>query len=177
MTQAPTPPQGSTITPAPIAPLPDHRNTSTAWWQELWHRHAHITTPLRQRGLPCDIEVGLSTYVVQVSLPDGSYLLIAPPQDPPSSRPPGDPEGWSVTRQHPDDPTRYEVIYDSTASTDPGVPERPEVRRGGSAWRMIEAVDKHLTGLGLLPASSSPTSATCAPQVSAAQLSKPRRIR
>ncbi|MFF8918292.1 hypothetical protein ACF08M_34595 [Streptomyces sp. NPDC015032] len=142
---------------SPLAPLPDHRNTSTAWWQELWRRHANITTPLRQRGLECDIEFGLSAYVVHVALPDDSYLIISPPQEPPSSRPPGDPEGWSVTRQHPDDQVLFELVYDSVPATDPHAPARPEVRNGGSAPLLIEAIDKRLSQLGLLPAPPSPT--------------------
>lgn len=141
---------------SPLAPLPDHRNASTAWWQELWRRHAHITTPLRERGLECDIEFGLSAYVVHVSLPDDSYLIISPPQEPPSNRPPGDPEGWTVTRQHRDQ-ALFGLIYDSVPSADPHAPERPEVRNGGSASYVIEAIDQQLSQLGLLPTSPSPT--------------------
>ncbi|MFE1407834.1 hypothetical protein ACFW5D_30260 [Streptomyces sp. NPDC058770] len=140
---------------SPLAPLPDHRNVNTAWWQELWRRHARITTPLRQRGLECDIEFGLSAYVVHVSLPDDSFLIIGPPQE--SDRPPGDPEGWIVTRQHSEDQTLHEVIYDSAPSTDSGAPERPEARYGGSAPHLIEAIDQRLTQLGLLPSPSTPS--------------------
>jgi hypothetical protein len=135
--------------PVPLAPLPDHRDVHTPWWQELWRRHAHITTPLRARGLPCDIEFGLSAYV-RVSLPDDSYLVISPPHDPPSERQPGDPEGWIATREHPDDQTLFEVIYDSAPSNDPGAPQRPEARHGGSAQPLIEAIDHRLAQLGLL---------------------------
>lgn len=142
---------------AALAPLPDHRNVNTAWWQELWRRHAHITTPLRQRGLECDIEFGLSAYIVHVSLPDSSYLIIGPPQEPSSDRPLGDPEGWIVTRQHSDDHVLFEVIYDSAPSTDPGAPERPEARNGGNATHVVEAIDQRLTQLGLLPVSRSST--------------------
>ncbi|MFD7137036.1 hypothetical protein [Streptomyces sp. NPDC059894] len=148
-----------------IAPLPDHRNVNTAWWQELWRRHAHITTPLRQRGLECDIEFGLSTYLVHVSLPDGSYLIVSPPQEPPSNRPPGDPEGWTVTRQHHDGHEPYELIYDSTPSVDPSAPKRPEARHGGSASHLIEAIDQRLAPLGLLQA---PPSSAGSPRVPAA---------
>ncbi|MFJ4322720.1 hypothetical protein ACIP3A_06340 [Streptomyces tricolor] len=140
-----------------LAPLPDHRNVHTAWWQELWRRHAHIITPLRQRGLECDIEFGLSAYIVHVSLADGSYLIISPPQEPSSNRPPGDPEGWIVTRQHPDDHALFEVIYDSTPAADAGAPERPEARNGGSAKHVVEAIDQRLTQLGLLPVPRSST--------------------
>ncbi|GAA3500748.1 hypothetical protein GCM10019016_078550 [Streptomyces prasinosporus] len=140
-----------------LAPLPDHRNVDTAWWQELWRRHAHITTPLRQRGLECDIEFGLSAYIVRVSLPDDSYLIIGPPQEPSCDRPPGDPQGWIVTRQHPDEQALFEVIYDSAPSADPRAPERPEARHGGNATPLIEAIDQRLIQLGLLPAPSSST--------------------
>lgn len=145
----------TSVDAASLAPLPNHRNVNTAWWQELWRRHAHITTPLRQRGLECDIEFGLSAYIVHVSLPDGSYLIIGPPQEPSSDRPPGDPEGWIVTRQQPDDHALFEVIYDSTPSTGPGASERPEARNGGSATHVVEAIDQRLTQLGLpVPRSS-----------------------
>ncbi|MFD6033613.1 hypothetical protein ACFWHF_03610 [Streptomyces griseoincarnatus] len=136
---------------APLAPLPDHRNVNTPWWQELWRRHAHITTPLRARGLECDVEFGHSAYVVRVALPDDSYLLISPPQEPSSERPPGDPEGWIVTREHPDDQTLFEVIYDSAPTEDTGTRQRPEARHGGSAPPLIEAIDQRLAQLGLLP--------------------------
>ncbi|MFJ2021573.1 hypothetical protein [Streptomyces nodosus] len=142
---------------APIAPLPDHRNVDTPWWQELWRRHAHITTPLRERGLECDIEFGLSTYIVRVSLPDDSFLIISPPQEPSSERPPGNPEGWVATREHPDDQTAFEVVYDSAPFDTPGAPQRSKARHGGSAQPLIKAIDQHLSQLGLLPHPVSPT--------------------
>ncbi|KUO04602.1 hypothetical protein [Streptomyces caeruleatus] len=142
---------------AALAPPPDHRNVDTSWWQELWRRHAHITTPLRERGLECDIEFGLSAYIVRVSLPDDSYLIISPPQEPSCDRPPGDPEGWTATREHPDDQALFEVVYDSAPSHDPGALQRPEVRHGGSAQPLIEAIDHRLAQLGLLPHPGSPT--------------------
>ncbi|MEU0204321.1 MULTISPECIES: hypothetical protein [unclassified Streptomyces] len=141
----------SDIHAVPLAPLPDHRNVNTPWWQELWRRHARITTPLRARGLPCDVEFGLSTYIVRVSLPDDSYLIIGPPQESSSERPAGDPEGWIAIREHPEDQTLFEVLYDSAPSDDPGAPRRPEARHGGNAQPLIEAIDHHLAQLGLLP--------------------------
>lgn len=136
---------------APLAALPDHRNVNAPWWQDVWRRHAHITTPLRERGLECDIEFGLSSYIVRVSLPDDSFLIIGPPQEPASDRPPGIPEGWIATREHPDDPSLFEVVYDSAPSADPRAPQRPEARHGGNATPLIEAIDHRLAQLGLLP--------------------------
>ncbi|MEU3434096.1 hypothetical protein [Streptomyces sp. NPDC006863] len=143
-----TPPAHQAV---PLAPLPNHRNANTSWWQELWHRHAHITTPLRARELTCDIEFGLSAYIVRVPLPDASYLIIGPPQEPVSDRPPGDPEGWIATREHPIDQSVFEVVYDSSPSDDPGAPQRPEARHGGRAEPLIAAIDHRLAQLGLLP--------------------------
>ncbi|MFE8911021.1 hypothetical protein [Streptomyces globisporus] len=143
-----TPPAHQAV---PLAPLPGHRNVHTEWWQELWRRHAHITTPLRARGLTCDIEFGLSAYIVRVPLPDDSYLIIGPPQEPVSDRPPGDPEGWIATREHPIDQSVFEVVYDSSPSDDPGAPQRPEARHRGSAEPLISAIDHRLAQLGLLP--------------------------
>ncbi|MFF7258153.1 hypothetical protein [Streptomyces microflavus] len=143
-----TPPAHQAV---PLAPLPNHRNANTSWWQELWRRHAHITTPLRARGLTCDIEFGLSAYIVRVPLPDASYLIIGPPQEPVSDRPPGDPEGWIATREHPIDQSVFEVVYDSSPSDDPGAPQRPEARHGGRAEPLIAAIDHRLAQLGLLP--------------------------
>lgn len=137
---------------APLAPLPDHRDVNTEWWRELWHRHAHITTPLRQRGLMCDIEFGLSAYIVRVSLPDDSYLIISPPQEPPSDRPPGDPEGWIVTRERTSErSTLFERIYDSAPPAYPSRPPQPEAQHRGSAEPLIAAIDDHLDQLGLVP--------------------------
>lgn len=143
---------------APLAPLPDHRDVNTEWWRELWLRHAHITTPLRQRGLTCDIEFGLSAYIVRVSLPDDSYLIISPPQEPSSDRPPGDPEGWIVTRERASErSTLFEHIYDSAPPVYPGRTPQPEARHGGSAAPLIAAIDDHLHQLGLLPNSVAST--------------------
>ncbi|MET9685102.1 hypothetical protein [Streptomyces coeruleorubidus] len=158
----------------PLAPLPDHRNVNTPWWQELWRRHAHITTPLRARGLPCDVEFGLSTYIVRVSLPDDSYLILGPPQEPSSERPAGDPEGWIATREHPDDQTLFEVLYDSAPSDDPGAPRRPEARHGGSAQPLIEVIDHRLAQLGLLPHPDLPHES---PHVHPAQTTPPPQAR
>lgn len=54
--------------------------------------YGHLTGPLRQRGLVCTVEYGLSDYFVHASLPDGSDVIISPPQEPSSEHPPGYPE-------------------------------------------------------------------------------------
>ncbi|MER6461670.1 hypothetical protein ABT278_14495 [Streptomyces sp. NPDC001228] len=115
------------------------------------HHHAAASTRLL-----CDIEFGLSAYIVRVSLPDNSYLIISPPQEPPSERPPGDPESWMVTREHPDNRNCFEVLYDSTPCDDPNAAQRSEARHGGSAQPLTEAIGRRLDQLVLLPQPASP---------------------
>ncbi|MEU9791904.1 hypothetical protein AB0E27_14985 [Streptomyces sparsogenes] len=108
------------------------------------HPYSHLTVPLRQRGLSCTVEYGLSDHIVHAELPDGSALIISPPQEPPTDHPPGYPESWLVTRGHPDDSTLHEVIYDSE-------PDGPHARHGGSIPRLLTAIDTRLDQLGLPP--------------------------
>ncbi|MET7775032.1 hypothetical protein ABZU94_08560 [Streptomyces mirabilis] len=108
------------------------------------HQYSHLTTPLRQRGLACTVEYGLSDYIVHAELPDGSALIISPPQEPATDHPPGYPESWLVTRGHPDDSTLHEVIYGSE-------PYGPHARYGGSVPRLLAAIDARLDQLGLPP--------------------------
>lgn len=100
--------------------------------------------PLRQRGLVCTVEYGLSDYFVHASLPDGSDVIISPPQEPSGEHPPGYPESWLVTRHRSDEPAVYEVIYDSE-------PDGPHARHGGDVTRLMAAVDSRLDQLGVPP--------------------------
>ncbi|AEW95127.1 hypothetical protein SCATT_27560 [Streptantibioticus cattleyicolor NRRL 8057 = DSM 46488] len=120
------------------------------------HGYGHLTGPLRQRGLECTVEYGLSDYIVHAELPDGSSLIISPPQEPPTDHPPGHPESWLVTRGHPDDPAVHEVIYDSE-------PDGPHARHAGRVPSLLTAIDARLDQLGVPPR---PNSAS--PRVSAA---------
>ncbi|WP_247223031.1 hypothetical protein [Streptomyces scabiei] len=54
----------------------------------------------------------------------------------------------------------FEVLYDSVPSDEPGAPDRPETRHGGSAQPLVEAIEHRLDQLGLLPTPSSPTART-----------------
>jgi phosphoglycolate phosphatase-like HAD superfamily hydrolase len=124
-----------------LAPLPDHRYVETTWWRTLWHRHAHVTTPLRQRGLICDVEFGNSDYLIHARLPGNGVLIIGPQEDPPNLTP-GRPEGWLVTLEHPDQ--AQDVVYDSR-------PGGPHQRHGPDIAPLLEAVDVRLTEFGFLP--------------------------
>ncbi|WP_241826924.1 hypothetical protein [Streptomyces graminilatus] len=117
---------------------------AAAGTSEREHQYSHLTTPLRQRGLACTVEYGLSDYIVRAELPDGSALIISPPQEPATDHPPGYPESWLVTRGHPDDSTLHEVIYDSE-------PDGPHALYGGSVPRLLAALDARLDLLGLPP--------------------------
>ncbi|MGW4290423.1 hypothetical protein ACWEIK_26220 [Streptomyces sp. NPDC004673] len=105
--------------------------------------YAALTAALRQRGLECTIEWGLSDYIVNAELPDGSSLIISPPQEP-SSEQLESPESWIVTRHRSAEPAVYEEIYDSE-------PDGPDARHGGSVPHLLTAVDARLDQLGVPP--------------------------
>ncbi|MGW9421742.1 hypothetical protein ACWGSU_10225 [Streptomyces koyangensis] len=116
---------------------------SSAFEQD--HRHASLAAPLRQRGLECTVEYGLSDYIVHADLPDGSSLVISPPQEPASEHPEG-PESWIATRQRSAGLEEFEVIYDSG-------PDGPHARYGGSIPYLLAAIDERLDDLGVAPLS------------------------
>jgi hypothetical protein len=131
--------QGNRITARTIGP-PVQDDTTTTSVQE--HGYAHLTGPLRQRGLVCTVEYGLSDYIVHAELPDGSALVISPPQEPPTDHSPGRPGSWLVTRSSPDDSTVHEVLY----SSEPG---GPHAGNSGSTAPLLAAIDARLDQLGL----------------------------
>ncbi|AIJ12666.1 hypothetical protein ACQ9AR_06995 [Streptomyces lividans] len=104
---------------------------------------AALCSALGQRGLECTVEYDLSDYIVHAELPDGSSLIISPPQEPPSEHPES-PESWMVTRHRSVEPAVYEVIYDSE-------PDGPHARHGGSVPYLLSAVDARLDQLGVPP--------------------------
>lgn len=132
--------EGSRVT----AHISDPPRRSTADALEREHGYAHITIPLRQRGLECTVEYGLSDYIVHVGLPDGSSLTISPPQEPSTEHPPGHPDSWLVTRGHPADSAVHEVIYDSE-------PDGPHAKHSGAVSSLLTAIDARLDQLDVPP--------------------------
>lgn len=130
--------QGTQVT-ARTNVVPDQGTTLDAIDE---HGYEHLTAPLRQRGLVCTVEYGLSDYVVHAELPDHSALIISPPQEPATDHPPGYPESWLVTRRHPDGHTAPEIIYNSE-------PGGLDARFGGSTFPLLVAIDVHLDQFGL----------------------------
>ncbi|MEU0447532.1 hypothetical protein [Streptomyces tendae] len=110
---------------------------------EQEHRYAVLTAALRQRGLECTVEYGLSDYIVHAELPDGSSLIISPPQEPPSEHREA-PESWMVTRHRSAEPEVYELVYDSE-------PDGPDAQHRGSVSSLLAAVDTRLGQLGVPP--------------------------
>ncbi|MFD8916023.1 hypothetical protein [Streptomyces sp. NPDC059575] len=106
-------------------------------------RYVALTAALRQRGLECTVEWGFSDYIVNAELPDGSSLIISPPQEP-SSEHPESPESWIVTRHRTAEPAVYEVVYDSE-------PDGPDAHHGGSVPHLLTAVAVRLDRLGVPP--------------------------
>ncbi|MFJ5074924.1 hypothetical protein ACIP8Z_10010 [Streptomyces sp. NPDC088553] len=107
------------------------------------HGYGYLTGPLRQRGLELTVEYGLSDYIVDVTLPDGSSVIISPPQEPPSENPEF-PESWTAIRHREAGPAMYEVIYDSE-------PDGPDARHGGNVSSLLAAIDARLDQLGVPP--------------------------
>lgn len=107
------------------------------------HGYGYLTAPLRQRGLEVTVEYGLSDYIVHAALPDGSSLIISPPQEPPSQDPEF-PESWTAIRHRDTGPSVYEEIYDSE-------PGGPHARYGGSIPSLLGAIDTRLDQLGVPP--------------------------
>ncbi|MGW4031678.1 hypothetical protein ACWEFL_20605 [Streptomyces sp. NPDC004838] len=116
------------------------------------YQYGEIITPLRERGLVCTVEYGLSDYVVHAELPDGSALIISTLQESTTDRSPEVPEGWLVTRGHPEESTLHEVVYDSE-------PNGPNVQHGDSVPHLLSAIDARLDQLGLPPRRESGRSA------------------
>ncbi|SHN22932.1 hypothetical protein [Actinacidiphila paucisporea] len=139
--------QGTRVTARTSGP-PAQEDAAGAFGPE--HGYAHLTAPLRQRGLVCTVEYGLSDYIVHAELPDGSALTISPPQEPPADHPPGHPGSWLVTRSSPYNTAVHEVLYNSE-------PGGPHAENGGSAAPLLAAIDVLLDQLGL--PSAAPSSA------------------
>lgn len=118
--------------PEPVA-SPDPR---------LEHGLALITAPLRRRWVECTVEFGLSDYYVHAALPDGSELIISPPQEPSTEHPPGRPDSWTV--QHRDANSRTEMIYDSG-------PDGPDAQYGGSVPKLLASINERLDLTGAPP--------------------------
>lgn len=92
-----------------LAPLPDHRNVFDPSWQRAWARFGHVTTPLRERGLSCDVQYGLDDWIVYAWLPGHDSVVLVGRQN-----------GWLATHQTPaESPTSMSVLYDTTVSPGP----------------------------------------------------------
>ncbi|MEU2238301.1 hypothetical protein ABZ572_02720 [Streptomyces sp. NPDC018338] len=102
--------------------------------------YGYLTAPLRRRGLEVTVEYGLSDYIVHAALPDGSSLIISPPQEPPGD----DLESWTVVRHREAGPAVYEEIYDSE-------PSGPDARHAGGIPNLLAAVHAGLDQLGVPP--------------------------
>ncbi|MFJ4184221.1 hypothetical protein [Kitasatospora sp. NPDC089509] len=107
-------------------------------------RYAHVTRPLAQRGLEIRVDFGADDYVVVARLNDGTCLRISPPPEYEfgSHEVPGFPQAWLVTRDHPDNPELFEVVYDSG-------PKGADASHGGDVPALLAAVDEHLDGLAV----------------------------
>ncbi|MCY0940237.1 hypothetical protein [Streptomyces antarcticus] len=89
--------------------MPDHRNVLDPSWQRAWARFAHVTTPLRERGLVCDVQYGMDDWLVYAWPPGHDSVVLIGAQG-----------GWLATHEAPaEDRTSMTVLYDSTDSVGP----------------------------------------------------------
>ncbi|MCY0928220.1 hypothetical protein OTB20_18865 [Streptomyces sp. H27-H1] len=124
-----------------LAPLPDHRGTGDPAWQQVWANYAYLITPLRERGMVCDVQQGLQYWLVYAYPPGHDSVLIIGPED----------SGWLVTHQAPaEDWTDFAVVYDSRAGSTP--PAGPDAGHGREIGPLLAAVDARVARLPRVPA-------------------------
>ncbi|MCX5303153.1 hypothetical protein OG304_06760 [Streptomyces sp. NBC_00160] len=88
-----------------------------------------MTTPLRERGLTCDVDYGLDDWIVYAWPPDHDAVFII-----------GSDDGWLVTYEAPaEDRSSITVLYDSRPQPDPDASTH--------IAHLITAVESHLTHL------------------------------
>ncbi|WP_374777026.1 hypothetical protein OG756_33960 [Streptomyces sp. NBC_01310] len=142
--------------PRPPAPLPNHRNTSDPIWQRIWANYTFLTTPLRERGLVCDVGQGLNSTLIYAYPPGHDSVLIIGPED----------GGWLVTHQAPaEDWTDFAAVYDSRGDSTP--PAGPDARHGRLVEPLLTVIDAFLAQLPREPSTphsaGSPVAGVAAP--------------
>ncbi|MER5765650.1 hypothetical protein [Streptomyces sp. NPDC002082] len=116
-----------------MAPLPDHRKSGDPAWQRAWANNTYLTTPLRERGMVCDVQQGLQYGLVYAYPPGHDSVFIIGPED----------SGWLVTHQAPaEDWSDFSVVYDSRAGSTP--PAGPDAEHGHQLAPLLAAVDAHV---------------------------------
>ncbi|WP_405421493.1 hypothetical protein [Streptomyces erythrochromogenes] len=92
-----------------------------------------MTTPLRERGLVCDVDYGLDDWIVYAWPPGHDSVVLI-----------GRRGGWLITHEAPaEDRTSMTVLYDSRTSTAPGDSD--------DAGPLISAIDALLARLPRAP--------------------------
>jgi hypothetical protein len=115
--------------------MPDHRDVNESWWQNLWDRYTPITTPLRRRGIECDLAWTDDQYDVFAYLPDDTYFVISPGfGDAPGSH--AVPTGWLVVHRYEEDVCAATLVYDSR-------PGGAQERHGAQLDPLLAAIDTH----------------------------------
>ncbi|WP_274558014.1 hypothetical protein [Streptomyces spiramyceticus] len=125
-----------------LAPMPDHNNTNDPLWLKLWHAYEPVITPLRRLPLVANVEAAGGEFGITVDLADGSHLWIASVTDLPLD--PTELEGFQVVRQHQDNPTFHEVVYDSTQDGD-------QATNGNHVAPMLLAITAYVAERKLAP--------------------------
>ncbi|QMU74828.1 hypothetical protein GXW83_02605 [Streptacidiphilus sp. PB12-B1b] len=112
----------------PLSPSP--RSQVVGWVPQ-------ITAALRSRGLPSELEDGISATYIHAPLPEGRKLVITPPQEPAEEQPPG---AWVALAEREGEPG-CEMWWDSQTTG-------PDHAHLGIA-PLLAAVDRRLDDLGV----------------------------
>jgi len=117
----------------PRLPLPPAPRSHVVGWVP------QITAALRSRGLPSELEDGISATYIYAPLPDGRKLVITPPQEPSEEQPPG---AWLALAERESDAS-CEIWWDSETTG----PDHAHL----GIEPLLAAVDRHLDDLGVAP--------------------------
>jgi hypothetical protein len=126
------------------APFPNHGRTSRPLWQHLWATYSDVINPLRDMGLPTDVETCGGENFIWVELPDGSHLSISATEALPVDR--DELTGWHVGHMLRDDrPGFTGLVYDSTE-------DGLNAANGADVAPLMAAITAHLDAYSTRPA-------------------------
>ncbi|KAB1989820.1 hypothetical protein [Streptomyces triticiradicis] len=127
---------------AQMAPMPVHGNTDDPLWLKLWNAYELVITALRRIPLVADVEISGGMFGITAQLSDGSHLWISSVEELPLD--PSEVQGWHVRRNHQDNPTVDELVYNSTEDGE-------HSQHGNYVVPLVQAITSFVTERRLVP--------------------------